>query len=78
MAIAADFERVYEIGPVFRAENSSTSCHMSKFIGLDLEIAIKKHYHKAVDLLDRLWLSIFKAFGPRRAPRSRRSSPSTT
>ncbi|WAR54155.1 hypothetical protein PtB15_3B667 [Puccinia triticina] len=29
MAIAADFERVYKIGPVFQAENSSTSCHMS-------------------------------------------------
>jgi aspartyl-tRNA synthetase len=29
MAIAADFERVYEIGPVFRAENSNTYRHMS-------------------------------------------------
>ncbi|KAI8448271.1 hypothetical protein BY996DRAFT_6621312 [Phakopsora pachyrhizi] len=29
MAIGADFERVYEIGPVFRAENSNTYQHMS-------------------------------------------------
>jgi aspartyl-tRNA synthetase len=29
MAIAADFDRVYEIGPVFRAENSNTYRHMS-------------------------------------------------
>ncbi|KAA1100864.1 hypothetical protein PGTUg99_031368 [Puccinia graminis f. sp. tritici] len=28
MAIAADFERVDEIGPVFRAENSNTYRHM--------------------------------------------------
>ncbi|WAQ84297.1 hypothetical protein PtA15_4A750 [Puccinia triticina] len=42
MAIAADFERVYEIGPVFRAENSNT---YPEFIGLDLEMAINEHYH---------------------------------
>ncbi|CAH7687452.1 hypothetical protein PPACK8108_LOCUS22233 [Phakopsora pachyrhizi] len=29
MAIGADFERVYEIGPVFRAENSNTYQHMT-------------------------------------------------
>ncbi|KNZ52316.1 aspartate--tRNA(Asn) ligase [Puccinia sorghi] len=60
MAIAADFERVYEIGPVFRAENSNTYRHMTEFIGLDLEMAIKEHYHEAVDLLDGLFISIFK------------------
>lgn len=26
MAISADFQRVFEIGPVFRAENSHTRC----------------------------------------------------
>ncbi|PLW13795.1 hypothetical protein PCANC_19536 [Puccinia coronata f. sp. avenae] len=60
MAIAADFDRVYEIGPVFRAENSNTYRHMTEFIGLDLEMAIKEHYHEAVDLLDGLFISIFK------------------
>ncbi|PLW31508.1 hypothetical protein PCANC_21070 [Puccinia coronata f. sp. avenae] len=58
MAIAADFDRVYDIGPVFRAENSKTYRHMTKFIGLDLEMAIKEHYHEAVDLLDGLFISI--------------------
>ncbi|WAR63269.1 hypothetical protein PtB15_18B351 [Puccinia triticina] len=45
MAIAADFERVYEIGPIFWAENSNTYLHITDFIGLDLEMAINKHYH---------------------------------
>lgn len=36
MCIAADFERVYEIGPVFRAENSNTTRHMTEYTGLDL------------------------------------------
>ncbi|KAI9617352.1 hypothetical protein H4Q26_013224 [Puccinia striiformis f. sp. tritici PST-130] len=60
MAIAADFDRVYEIGPVFRAENSNTYRHMTEFIGLDLEMTIKEHYHETIDLLDGLFLHIFK------------------
>ena len=46
MCIAADFERVYEIGPVFRAEKSFTSRHLTEFMGLDLEMAIEEHYHE--------------------------------
>lgn len=36
MCIAADFERVYEIGAVFRAENSNTPRHLTEYTGLDL------------------------------------------
>ena len=60
MAIAADFERVYEIGPVFRAEDSNTHRHMTEFIGLDLEMAIEEHYHEVMELLDGLFLNIFR------------------
>jgi len=60
MAIAADFERVYEIGPVFRAENANTPRHMTEFIGLDLEMAFEEHYHEVLDLIDGLFLHIFK------------------
>ena len=59
MAIAADFERVYEIGPVFRAEDSNTHRHMTEFIGLDLEMAIEEHYHEVMELLDGMLKSIF-------------------
>ncbi|WAR58241.1 hypothetical protein PtB15_5B474 [Puccinia triticina] len=65
LAIAANFDRVYEISPVFWAENSNT---YSKFIGLNLEMAINKHYHEAVDLLDRLFLSIFRGLQASSAP----------
>ncbi|KAI0757052.1 aspartate-tRNA ligase [Daedaleopsis nitida] len=60
MAIAADFERVYEIGPVFRAENANTHRHMTEFIGLDLEMAIEEHYHEVMELLDSLFLHMFR------------------
>ena len=39
MAIAAGFERVFEIGPVFRAEKSNSRKHATEFSGLDIEIA---------------------------------------
>ncbi|KAF8626510.1 hypothetical protein AX15_004816 [Amanita polypyramis BW_CC] len=60
MAIAADFERVYEIGPVFRAEDSNTHRHLTEFIGLDLEMAFEEHYHEVLEVLDGLFLSIFR------------------
>jgi aspartyl-tRNA synthetase len=65
MAIAADFERVYEIGPVFRAENANTHRHLTEFIGLDLEMAIEEHYHEAMELLDSLFKFIFSGFKQR-------------
>ena len=60
MAIAADFERVYEIGPVFRAENANTHRHMTEFVGLDLEMTIEEHYHEVLELLDGLFKHLFK------------------
>ncbi|KAK7058916.1 aspartate--tRNA ligase dps1 [Paramarasmius palmivorus] len=60
MCIAADFERVYEIGPVFRAEDSNTHRHLTEFMGLDLEMAIEEHYHEVMELLDGLFISIFR------------------
>lgn len=59
MAIAADFERVYEIAPVFRAENSFTHRHMTEFMGLDLEMSIEEHYHEVMETLDSLFKHIF-------------------
>ncbi len=38
MAIASGFERVFEIGPVFRADPSFTSRHMTEFTGIDMEM----------------------------------------
>ncbi|KAH8988849.1 aspartyl-tRNA synthetase [Lactarius akahatsu] len=61
MAIAADFERVYEIGPVFRAEDSNTHRHLTEYIGLDLEMTIEEHYHEVMELLDDLFKHLFQS-----------------
>lgn len=60
MAIAADFERVYEIGPVFRAEDSNTHRHLTEFMGLDLEMTIEEHYHEVMEMLDGMLVNIFR------------------
>jgi len=39
MAQAAGFEKIFEIGPVFRADPSFTSRHMTEFTGIDFEIS---------------------------------------
>ncbi|MGW6913507.1 aspartate--tRNA(Asn) ligase [Kitasatospora sp. NPDC054939] len=39
MAIAGGIDRVFEIGPVFRAEPSFTARHATEFTGVDVEIA---------------------------------------
>ncbi|XP_050267107.1 aspartate--tRNA ligase 2, cytoplasmic [Quercus robur] len=59
MAICGDFERVFEIGPVFRAEDSFTHRHLCEFTGLDVEMEINEHYFEVMDVVDRLFVAIF-------------------
>lgn len=59
MAICSDFQRVFEIGPVFRAEKSDTHRHLCEFTGLDLEMEIFEHYNEILDVLDGLFVAIF-------------------
>lgn len=61
MAICADFDRVFEVGPVFRAEESNTHRHLSEYTGLDLEMVITHDYHEAMDIIDDLMKNIFRA-----------------
>jgi aspartyl-tRNA synthetase len=60
MAICSDLGRVFEIGPVFRAENSYTHRHLCEFTGLDMEMQIQESYHEVLDVLDRLFVHMFQ------------------
>ncbi len=60
MAIASDFEKVFTVGAVFRAEDSNTHRHMTEFVGLDLEMAFNFHYHEVVETIGALFIAIFK------------------
>ncbi|KAH9386400.1 aspartyl-tRNA synthetase [Nematocida major] len=41
MAVIGGLERVFEVGPCFRAENSNTGRHLTEFTGVDLEMELK-------------------------------------
>jgi aspartyl/asparaginyl-tRNA synthetase len=60
MAICGDLTRVFEIGSVFRAEDSNTHRHLTEFIGLDMEMAIFESYHEVLDVLDHLFVYMFQ------------------
>lgn len=49
MAVMAGFSKVFEIGPVFRAENATTHRHLCEFTGLDFEMAIKESYMEILE-----------------------------
>ncbi|KAI8992543.1 hypothetical protein BDB01DRAFT_778797 [Pilobolus umbonatus] len=59
MCIAADFGKVFEIAPVFRAEDSNTHRHMTEFMGLDMEMAFNEHYHEVLEVLENLFVYMF-------------------
>ncbi|KAI1842119.1 hypothetical protein JX265_005602 [Neoarthrinium moseri] len=63
--IAGGRERVFSIGPVFRAENSNTPRHMTEFTGLDLEMEIKDSYTEVLSVLEGVLLSIFRGIQER-------------
>ena len=56
MAIAGGFERVFEIGPVFRANPSFTSRHDTEFTSVDVEIAWIDS-HEDVMAFEERWLA---------------------
>jgi aspartyl-tRNA synthetase len=55
MAIASGFERVFEIGPVFRAEPSMTPRHAAEFTSVDVELAWVDS-HEDVMRMEEEWL----------------------
>jgi hypothetical protein len=67
MCIAGDMEKVYEIGPVFRAEDSNTHRHLTEFMGLDLEMAFEEHYHEVMETIDGMLKHIFAGLKQRYA-----------
>lgn len=59
MVLCGDMQRVFEIGPVFRAEDSNTNRHLCEFTGLDIEMVFKEHYFEILDLLADMLVHIF-------------------
>ncbi|KAG4305845.1 hypothetical protein PORY_000755 [Pneumocystis oryctolagi] len=60
MLILSDFDRVFEIAPVFRAEDSNTQRHVTEFTGVDLEMSFFEHYHEVLEMVEGLFIYLFK------------------
>ena len=50
MAISSGFDRVFEVAPCFRAENSNTSKHATEFTSFDVEFAYINSYEEVMQL----------------------------
>jgi aspartyl-tRNA synthetase len=64
-AACSGFERVYEVGPVFRAENSNTRRHLCEFTGLDMEMTILEHYDEVLTVMSDMFVYIFDGINER-------------
>ncbi len=60
MAMAAGFDRVFEIGPVFRADPSFTSRHMTEFTGIDMEMSWIDSHDDVMSFQERWLQYIYK------------------
>ena len=54
MAMAAGFERIFEVAPAFRAENSNTNRHTTEFTSFDLEFSYIDSFTDVMDLEEEL------------------------
>lgn len=54
MAMAAGFERIFESGPVFRAEKFASRKHATEFTGFDLEFSYIESYHDVMHLEEEM------------------------
>lgn len=50
MAMAAGMNRIFEVAPAFRAENSNTSRHATEFTSFDVEFSYIDSYHDVMNL----------------------------
>lgn len=51
--------KVYETGPVFRAEKHASSRHMNEYISLDIETILKKSFQELIEIEKQLMVDIF-------------------
>lgn len=48
------FERVYEVGPVFRAEPHDTARHVNEYVSLDAELAFIQDHHDVMAVVEQV------------------------
>ncbi|MEK6905827.1 MAG: aspartate--tRNA(Asn) ligase, partial [Nanoarchaeota archaeon] len=67
MFVTGGFERVYEIGPIFRAEKSHTARHLTEFTGVDFEMGFINDYDDIMDLIEEMFIYLMSNLSPEAA-----------
>ncbi|MET7393909.1 aspartate--tRNA(Asn) ligase [Dactylosporangium sp. NPDC005572] len=62
------FERVYEVGPVFRAEPHDTSRHLATYTSLDAELGFIADHRSVMEVLTRVVRAMVAPFADVRLP----------
>ena len=57
--IVGVFERVFEIGPVFRAEPHFTTRHVNEYVSLDAEMGFIKNFRDVTTMLNKVIKQVF-------------------
>lgn len=65
MMVAAGYERVFEVAPVYRAEEHATSRHLNEYISLDLEMGFVFSSKELMELEENLLRFIFNTIRDR-------------
>ncbi len=65
MLVGAGYERVFEVGHVYRAEEHNTSRHINEFTSLDLEMGFIDSEEEVMDLEVALLAEVFQRVGQR-------------
>lgn len=59
MMMAAGFEKVYEIGPIFRAEEHNTTKHLNEATSIDVEVSFTDHTG-VMDILENMIRHVYR------------------
>ena len=62
-AMVGVFERVYEVGPAFRAEPHDTGRHLSEFTSLDMEMGFVRDHRDVMAVTEEVVLAMLDAVG---------------
>ena len=62
MMMAAGFEKVYEIGPIFRAEEHNTTKHLNEATSIDIEMSFADHF-EVMRVLEKLIVKTYEYVG---------------
>jgi len=61
MMVGAGFERVYEVGMVYRAEPHNTTRHLNEYLSLDLEMGFINNEFDVMELENKILIDIIDA-----------------